>query len=106
GRRPILEGRGGSHRPGDRSGGRRPPLSAVGPGVEYGVATRALPAAEVLPAAMELARDIAVNAAPVPVAISKQLLWEGVGIDLAEWRAREGKLFRATTRLPDAREGT
>lgn len=74
--------------------------------VEYGVATRALPADEVLPAAMALARDIATNAAPVPVAISKRLLWEGVGIDLAEWRRRETELFTVTTRHPDAREGT
>jgi enoyl-CoA hydratase/carnithine racemase len=74
--------------------------------VEYGVATRAYPKDEVLPAALELARDIAVNAAPLPVAIAKRLLWEGVGIDLAEWRKREGKLFAFTTQHPDAREGT
>ncbi len=74
--------------------------------VEYGVATRAFPKDEVLPAAMELARDIAVNAAPLPVAISKRLIWEGIGIDLKEWREREGKLFTLTTRHPDAREGT
>ncbi|HUT79404.1 MAG TPA: enoyl-CoA hydratase-related protein, partial [Polyangia bacterium] len=43
--------------------------------VEYGVATRSFPKDEVLPAAMDLARDIAVNAAPLPVAISKRLLW-------------------------------
>jgi enoyl-CoA hydratase/carnithine racemase len=74
--------------------------------VEYGVATRAMPAAEVLPAAMSLARDIAENAAPLPVAISKRLIWEGVGIDLEQWRAKEGRLFRFTTGHPDAREGT
>lgn len=74
--------------------------------VEYGVATRALPKEQVLDAALELARDIAVNAAPLPVAIAKRLLWEGVGIDLAEWRKREGRLFVQTTRHPDAREGT
>ncbi len=74
--------------------------------VEYGVATRALPKDEVLPAALALARDIATNAAPLPVAIAKRLLWEGVGIDLEAWREREGRLFRMTTRHPDAREGT
>ncbi|MDJ0786767.1 MAG: enoyl-CoA hydratase-related protein [Myxococcota bacterium] len=74
--------------------------------VEYGVATRAFPKEEVLPAALELARDIATNAAPLPVAISKRLIWEGVGIDLTEWRKREGRLFAKTTRHPDAREGT
>jgi enoyl-CoA hydratase/carnithine racemase len=74
--------------------------------VEYGVATRAFPKDEVLPAAMDIARDIAVNAAPLPVAISKHLIWEGVGIDLAAWRKREGKLFAFTIKHPDAREGT
>lgn len=74
--------------------------------VEYGVATKAFPADEVLPRSMELARDIAVSAAPLSVAISKALLWEGVGIDLAQWRDREGRLLGVTTRHPDSREGT
>lgn len=74
--------------------------------VEYGVATRAFPADQVLPEAMKLAREIAVNAAPLPVAIAKRLIWEGVGIDIAEWRKREGQLFRFTTRHPDSKEGT
>ena len=70
------------------------------------MATRAFPKDEVLPAAMDMARDIAVNAAPLPVAIAKRLIWEGVGIDLDEWRKREQKLFALTTQHPDAREGT
>ncbi|NJN51124.1 MAG: crotonase [Gammaproteobacteria bacterium] len=74
--------------------------------VEYGIATRAFPTAQVLPEAMALAREISVNAAPLPVAIAKRLIWEGIGVDLAKWRAREGKLFRLTTRHADAREGT
>ena len=74
--------------------------------VEYGVATRAFPADQVLPEALALARDIAVNAAPLPVAISKRLLWEGIGIDLAEFRRREGRMFAFTTSSPDSKEGT
>jgi enoyl-CoA hydratase/carnithine racemase len=74
--------------------------------VAYGVATQAFPKDEVLPAAMRIARDIAVNAAPLPVAIAKRLIWEGIGIDLDEWRKREGKLFALTIKHPDAREGT
>jgi enoyl-CoA hydratase/carnithine racemase len=73
--------------------------------VDYGVATQALPAAEVLPAAMAMANDIANNTAPVSVALAKQLLWESVGIDIDAFRDREFKLFAATTRLPDALEG-
>lgn len=74
--------------------------------VEYGVATRSLAAEDVLPQAMALARDIAINAAPLPVAIAKRLLWEGTGIDLAEWRKNEGRLFNLTIKHPDSREGT
>ena len=74
--------------------------------VEYGVATRAFPADQVLSEAISLAREIATHAAPLSVAISKRLIWEGVGIDLARWRAKEGKLLGFTTQHPDAREGT
>lgn len=74
--------------------------------VEYGVATRAYPADQVLPAALELAGDIATNAAPLPVAISKRLIWEGVGVSVRDFRRKEGQLFAFTTRHPDAREGT
>lgn len=73
--------------------------------VEYGIAAKAFPVAEVLPAAMELARDIAANTAPVPVALSKRLLWEGIGVDLAAVRAREAELFDFTAATPDAIEG-
>jgi len=74
--------------------------------VEYGVATRALPSQEVLPAAMALARDIATNAAPLSVAISKRLIWEGIGLDMREWQKREGRLLAFTTEHADSREGT
>lgn len=73
---------------------------------EWGIANAAMPAVDVLPAAMEMAHDIATNAAPVPVALSKSLLWEGLGFELAEWRAREGRLLNRATRHPDSREGT
>ena len=42
---------------------------------QMGLATAALPVEEVLSAAMETAKDIAVNVAPVSVALSKRLLW-------------------------------
>ena len=59
--------------------------------VQWGLASQALPAAEVLPAAMELAWDIATNTAPVSVGLSKRLLWlkeppEGDHIDDLERR--------------------
>ena len=42
---------------------------------------------------MSLARDIADNAAPVPLVIAKQLIWEGVGIDLSEWTGAPWKEY-------------
>ena len=70
-----------------------------------GLASRALPAAEVLPAALEIARDIAANTAPVSVAIAKRLLWEGMDKSVAEVGALENRLFPKVTSLADAREG-
>jgi enoyl-CoA hydratase/carnithine racemase len=74
--------------------------------VEYGVATKAFPADQVLAESMALARDIATNAAPLSVAISKKLLWDGIGVDLNEVRRREGRLLTFTTGTADSREGT
>jgi enoyl-CoA hydratase/carnithine racemase len=70
-----------------------------------GLATKALPASEVLPAALECARDIAVNTAPVSVAISKRLLWEGFAASVPEMRRREDALFVWAGEQADAREG-
>src|SRR2546423_10869862 len=41
----------------------------------WGLANEALDAPDVLARAIEIARDIAVNVAPVSVAVSKYLLW-------------------------------
>ncbi|MET9492344.1 enoyl-CoA hydratase/isomerase family protein [Nocardia sp. NPDC006630] len=41
-----------------------------------GVANSCLPASEVLPTALAVAHDIAHGSAPLPVALSKRLLWE------------------------------
>ncbi len=43
--------------------------------VELGIAMKSLPSEEVLPAAMEIAWDIAQNTAPLSVAIAKRQLW-------------------------------
>jgi enoyl-CoA hydratase/carnithine racemase len=72
---------------------------------ELGIATKALPAEEVLPTALELARDIAVNAAPASVAIAKRLLWDGLTMSVPEMLAKEGPLFAWAGNQPDAREG-
>ena len=70
-----------------------------------GLATQALPAEQVLPAALERARDIAVNAAPVSVAIAKRLLWEGLTTSVAEMKKREDALFAWAGNQVDSTEG-
>ena len=70
-----------------------------------GLASQVLPAAEVLPAALAMARDIAVNTAPLSVALSKRLLWESRWLDRAEVGARETAYHHVVMGQPDAMEG-
>ena len=49
--------------------------------VALGLGSRVLDADDVLPAALELAHDIAENAAPASVAASKRLLWDSFDLD-------------------------
>jgi enoyl-CoA hydratase/carnithine racemase len=72
---------------------------------ELGIASRALPAEEVLPAALEMARDIAINTAPASVAAAKRLLWEGLTASVPGMIQRENKLFPWLGNQADAREG-
>jgi enoyl-CoA hydratase/carnithine racemase len=72
---------------------------------ELGLATAALPAEAVLPAAQEKAREIAVNAAPVSVALAKRLLWDGMTLSVPEMRRRENRAFTWAGNQADAREG-
>jgi enoyl-CoA hydratase/carnithine racemase len=69
-----------------------------------GLASQALPAGEVLPAALAYAREFRL-AAPASVALSKRLLWEGFGLDAPAMLKREGPLFAWVGRQSDAREG-
>ena len=70
-----------------------------------GVASRILPAAEVLPAAQELARDVATNAAPLSVAVSKRLLWEAPLLTPEDVERKETALHLHLFKRPDAVEG-
>jgi enoyl-CoA hydratase/carnithine racemase len=76
-----------------------------GRAVELGLGSRVLDADDVLPAALELAHDIAVNAAPASVAASKRLLWDSFDLDRAAVGARETDIHLALMRLDDAKEG-
>ncbi len=73
--------------------------------VAMGLANRALPAAGVLPTALELARDVAANTAPLSVAISKRLLWSSPALDADEVDRLETAMHRHVMGEADAREG-
>ena len=47
---------------------------------QMGLANNSLPAGEVLPTALAVAHDLATGSAPLPTALSKRLLWEGLGM--------------------------
>ena len=71
---------------------------------ELGLASRALPADQVLPATLARAREF-LQAAPVSVALSKRMLWQGLGAGLEELGPQEARLFGWVGQQPDAREG-
>ncbi|HOJ50990.1 MAG TPA: enoyl-CoA hydratase-related protein [Syntrophales bacterium] len=71
---------------------------------DMGLASCALPAEEVLKATIERAKEFLL-AAPVAVAISKRLLWEGLNSSVFQMFRREMPLFEWICRTPDAKEG-
>ncbi len=74
-------------------------------GAEMGLFSRALPAAEVLPAAQELARDLAASTSAVSVAATKALVYNGLGQDREQSHAIERQVFRWMGNQADAAEG-
>jgi enoyl-CoA hydratase/carnithine racemase len=70
-----------------------------------GLMSRALPASEVLDAAIAMARDIAANTAPLSVALSKRLLWESRSLTREEVGTKETAYHHLTMGQPDAIEG-
>jgi enoyl-CoA hydratase/carnithine racemase len=75
--------------------------------VAMGIATRTLPGGEVLDHAMAVARDIAVNVAPMSAALSKRLLWDTLikGYTPRQVAELETELHRRVMGSADAREG-
>ena len=71
--------------------------------VQLGLASRALEAEEVLPAALTAARDIAENCAPLSTALSKRLLW--MDAPLEQVVDLETRYHRVTMGSADALEG-
>jgi enoyl-CoA hydratase/carnithine racemase len=73
---------------------------------EMGLVSRALPKADVLPAALDLAHEIADNCGAVSVGLTKRLIWqmlEEPSHDNAQ--ATDNRVYGWTTRQPDGREG-
>ncbi|TDK95024.1 crotonase [Mycobacterium paragordonae] len=75
--------------------------------VGFGLASRALPGPQVLEHAMTIARDIAVNVAPVSAALSKRLLWDTMikGYPPRQVADLETQLHHRVMGSADAREG-
>ena len=74
--------------------------------LEFGVLSRVVPDSELQSTVRGLADDIARNAAPVSVAITKRLIWDNLlETDLQRAEDIESRLFWWTGTQPDAREG-
>ena len=74
--------------------------------LEAGLVSRVLPPDELLPAARELASEIAANTSPVSVALTRHMLWKGLDAPspMAAHRV-ESKGIYTRGRSDDAREG-
>jgi enoyl-CoA hydratase/carnithine racemase len=72
---------------------------------EWGLATRVVPAEEVLTIAMELARDMAINCSPLVMGMHKRLLWQGMDANRDAFVELETRALHHTMSHPDAIEG-
>ncbi len=70
-----------------------------------GIANQVLPAEDVLRTAQSIARDVAQNAAPLSVAVSKKLLWESPLLSAEDVERKETALHIHLMTKPDAIEG-
>jgi enoyl-CoA hydratase/carnithine racemase len=65
-----------------------------------GLVTKALPKADVFPAALDMATEIAENCAPVSVALTKRLIWKMLEeTDHSAAQALDGRLVRFHCRV-------
>jgi enoyl-CoA hydratase/carnithine racemase len=75
--------------------------------VSFGIANKALPATQVLDHAVQMARDIATNVAPMSAALCKRLLWDTTinGYTPRQVASLETQLHHRVMGTDDAREG-
>lgn len=71
---------------------------------ELGLCSRVLPNADVLPAALDIARDTSANVAPLSAAASKRLLWSTWDLDANGVGRAETALHQTLMAHPDTRE--
>jgi len=71
-----------------------------------GLVEQVVPPADLLPTAQALAREIADNAAPVSIALTRQMLWRGLGMhDPMEAHRIESRGILTRSQSADAQEG-
>jgi enoyl-CoA hydratase/carnithine racemase len=73
--------------------------------VSWGLAGRCVPGDQVLDTAMEIARDIAVNCAPLAVGQHKSLLLRGLDMSMGQLAEMESRALNLSITKPDAVEG-
>lgn len=73
--------------------------------LRLGIASRAVANDQVLDTALDMARDIAVNTAPLSVALTKRLLWESFSSTAASIGDAETALHHHLMGSADSREG-
>lgn len=72
---------------------------------EWGLASRVLPSDQVLPTAMEIAEDMAINCSPLVMAMHKRMIWRGLDMDLNGFVALETRALHYSMGREDAVEG-
>ena len=70
-----------------------------------GIVSESLDAEILLERARAIADDIALNTAPVSVALSKKLLWQNIASNIPQLMETEGKLINWLGESEDVKEG-
>ncbi|WP_162845950.1 enoyl-CoA hydratase/isomerase family protein [Seongchinamella sediminis] len=76
-----------------------------GEAVDWGLAGRSVPAAQVLNTALDIAGDMVANAAPLAMAMHKRLLWQGLDMGYRDLAAKESRCLNHSMSQADAIEG-
>lgn len=72
---------------------------------QWGLASRVVPANQVLETALGIARDMAQNCSPLVMGMHKRLLWKGLDAAREDFVAWETRVLHDTLSRPDAMEG-